>query len=373
MRNAIESSFYVGLLAGLLSLDLTAAAKPPKPTPTPTPAPAGCTTCEIVYSQGANGNTGRSDLMLMTKEGANKTLLLAGASGVANGHPRWAPDADWIAFYTKASDKGSIRVIRKDGTGLTTVASTCVAYPSWVAWRPILSNNGYWLVYLDARKSDGSCIVETSPFRSNLWAVDLGLSLVEPVLIGRRVCLTCALNAQNADLWSFPAWSRDGSHLSALQHRYNSYNSFYIFDVIPDSDDSPSLVDAWPFAPPEFDAEKWSPPVSWGQNNELVFRSDNPNGTDDLLKYEVLLTEEPERLGEETVLVSESSYFFSVGLTWSPDGNQLVGTIGSTGSTSTDGIYVITPETPLSPFSMKLIAPHGSNGVGVPDWKPLVP
>ncbi len=137
MRKDIESSIYVGLLAGLLSLDFVATAKPPKPTPTPTPAPAACTTCEIVYARGANGNTGRSDLMLMRTDGANKTLLLAGASGVAHSYPQWAPDGEWIAFYTNANDKGSVRVIRNNGTGLATVASTCTAYPSWTAWRPV--------------------------------------------------------------------------------------------------------------------------------------------------------------------------------------------------------------------------------------------
>lgn len=365
-------SFVIhGCLAALFSVALAAAAKPPKPTPTPTPVPtpvpAGCTTCEIVYSQGVKGSTGRSDLMLMKKDGTIKTLLLAGATGVANAYPRWAPDAEWIAFYTKASDKGSIRVIRNDGTGLTTVASTCVAYPSWPAWRPILVDNGYWLVYLDARKSDGSCILETSPFRSNLWAVDL--SLGSPVLVGTRVCLTCGLNAQDADFWSFPAWSRDGLHFSALQHRYKVYDNFYVFDAAFDSG-SPALGHAWLFAPPEFDATKMAPPVSWSQENELVFRTDNLDGTHGLLKYEVDLTSEPEVLGDRTVLNSGSSYFFSVGLNWSPDDSQLVGIVGGTGSTSTDGIYVITPG---PPFSMKLLAPQGSAGVGGPDWKPPVP
>lgn len=221
---------------------------------------------------------------------------------------------------------------------------------------------------MDARKSDGSCIVETSPFRSNLWAVDL--SLGSPVLVGNRVCLTCDLNSQDADLWSYSAWSRDGSHLSALDHRYKVYDNFYVFDVTFDSG-SPALGHAWLFSPPEFDAGKMSPPVSWGLENDwLVFRTDNPNGTHDLLKYEVDLTNEPELLGDKTVLTSESTYFFYVGLNWSPDDSQLVGVIGGTGSTSTDGIYVITPG---PPFSVKLIAPKGSTGVGVPDWKPFVP
>lgn len=363
MRKADESPICAVLLTVVLAPGFAAAAKPPKPTPTPTPA--GCTACEIVYAQGADGNTGRSDLMLMRTDGGSKTLLLAGASGVANSYPRWAPDGQWIAFYTKANEKGSVRVIRNDGTGLTTVASTCTAYQSWSAWRPVLGSNGYWLVYSDARNADGSCIAETSPFRSNLWAVDL--SLGAPVLAGRRICLTCGLNAQGTDLWSFAAWSRDGAHLSALQHRYEVYDNFYVFDVTFDSG-SPSLGHAWLFAPPEFDASRMSPPVSWGRKHDgLVFRKDNEDGTHDLLKYEVDLTEEPEVLGDRTVLASESAFFFSVGLRWSPDDSQLVGVVGGTGSTATDGIYVITPG---PPFSMRLIAPHGSTGVSVPDWKP---
>jgi hypothetical protein len=39
--------------------------------------------------------------------------------------------------------------------------------------------------------------------------------------------------------------------------------------------------------------------------------------------------------------------------------------VGSTGSASTDGIYVIT----LNPFSMKLIA-QGSAEYAFPSWKP---
>lgn len=369
MRKVIGFPLGVGLLAGLLSLEFAVAAKPPSPTPTPTPAPTGCTTCEIVYAKKVKtGNTYRGDLLLMKTDGANKTLLLAGARDVVNAYPRWAPDGEWIAFYTKASDKGSIRVIRKDGTGLTTVASTCVVYQSWTAWRPVATNNGYWLVYQDARKSDGSCIVETAPYRSNLWAVDV--SLGSSVLIGSRVCLTCDLNAQDADLWGFPAWSRDGTHLSALQRLHDDYDNFYVFDVSFLSG-SPVLGHAWLFAPPEFEPEKGSPPISWGnQHDWLAFRSDNLDGTDDIQRYEVDLTEEPETLGEKTVLVSGTSYFFSVGLDWSPDDSQLVGVVGGTGSTSTDGIYVITPGTP---FSMQLLAPHGSDSVGGPDWKPLVP
>lgn len=370
MRKLVESPLGVGLMAGLLSMEVSAVAAPPA-KPTPVPPPTGCTSCEIVYTRDAKGNSGQKDLMLMRRDGTNKTLLLAGSSGVANSSPRWAPDARWVAFYTTTTNGNSVRLIRNDGTGLTTVASTCTSYVGRTAWRPVLQSNGYWLVYLDARNSDGSCIVETVPFRSNLWAVDV--SLGSPVITGRRVCLTCNLNALGSDLWVFPAWSRDGSHLSALQHRHGLYDNFYIFDVTfgTTGTDPPVLVSpGWLFTPPEFDPGLMAPPVSWSHwSDSLVFRTDNPGGTHDLLKYEIDLKCDPETLGQRTVLTASSSYFFYPPQ-WSPDDSQLVGQVGGTGSTTTDGIYVITPG---PPFSMTLIAPHGSTPVSSPDWKPPVP
>ena len=165
-----------------------------------------------------NGNSGRTDLMLMKKDGANKTLLLAGASGVAHRAPRWAPDATWIAFYTNAASGNSLRLIRADGTGLTTLVSRCSGASTPPAWRPIPTSNGYWLVYLDARGSDGTCLTSWPPgFTSPGGTSGRSTSArVPPVLAGDPVCLTCDLVAQDGDYWYSPAWSRDGSHLSSI-------------------------------------------------------------------------------------------------------------------------------------------------------------
>lgn len=354
MRKVIRPLFGVGLLAGLLPVAFAAVGKPP------TPPSTGCPTCEIVYTRTpTKGNTGRHDIMLMTKDGASKTLLHAGA----HAGPIWAPDGQWIAFYTYTSPGALMQVIRSDGTGLTTVATTCTTYSGGDAWRPVSVANGYWLVYLDARRSDGSCIVETSPIRSNLWAVNVNLG--SPVLIGSRVCLTCELNPDDADLWVEPAWSRDGNHFSALQHQYGAYDNFYVFDVGFESG-SPALGHAWPFVPPDFDPTFG---VSWAHwSDSAVGRTRAVNATNALMRYEVDIASEPEVLVSQTNLTSGHSNYFDHPR-WSPDDTALVSRVGTTGSTTTDGIYVIT----FYPFSMKLIASSSPDAVGSPDWKPLVP
>jgi hypothetical protein len=355
MRGISNPTVRNGLLATLLPVALAAPAKPPAPPP-----PAGCPTCEIVYTQTPKGSTGRVDLMLMTKDGGSKTLLLAGASGIGQKQPSWAPDGRWIAFYTSAIAGGSVRVIRSDGTGLTTVATTCTNYTGGHAWRPVSVANGYWLVYLDARRSDGSCIVETSPYRSNLWAVDV--SLDPTVLLGGPVCLTCELNPDDADLWVVPAWSRDGNHFSALQHRYGVSDNFYVFDVSFESG-FPVLGHAWPFAPPEFDPTFGASWAHW--SDSAVVKTRAVNATNALMKYEVDLVSEPEQLGSTTNLTAGRANYFDHPR-WSADDTALVSGVGSTGSTATDGIYVIT----LYPFSMKLIASSSPTAVSSPDWKP---
>lgn len=374
MRNACEPSFYVGLLAGLLSLDFAAAAKPPKPTPTPTPTPTACSSCDIVYGRDGSANSGRADLMLMKRDGTTKTLLLAGARGVAHRAPRWAPDATWIAFYTDAASGNSLRLIRADGTFLTTLVTRCSEASTPPAWRPIPTANSYWLVFLDARGSDGACLTSsppgyTSPGR-NLWAVNV--SLGSPVLAGDPVCLTCGLVEQDGDYWDSPAWSRDGSHFSAFQVKRRTTGStyaFHVFDVTFDPAASPVLGHDWLFAPPEFEPPGTVPGGWTHWSDSFVMRTNDANGTFGLQRYELDLGSEPEGILSSTPLATGTRFrFFRP--RWSPDDAQLVDAIRGTGSTSTDGIYVMTPG---PPFSMKLIAPDGSNPLYYPDWKPLVP
>jgi hypothetical protein len=380
MRKVIGFPLGVGLLAGLLSLDFAAAAKPPKPTPTPTPvptpAPTGCTNCEIVYTQATNYTNGPQDLVLIRKDGTSKTVLLAGANNVFHKAPRWAPEGQWIAFITNTTSGSSLRVIKNDSTGVANLVSRCNSYSGQPAWRPIPSSGGYWLVYYDARSTAG-CIASPPPgyntVGQNLWAVHV--SLGAPILTGAPVCLTCGLNAESSDLWTFPSWSRDGLHLSTMQQKREASGvtySFYIFDVTFGSSgtEPPALVSpGWLFPPAELDYPRTSAPVSWAHwSDSFILNPEDADGKDRFIRYEIDLVTVPKSILSRTIIAEQITGKF-LHPTWSADDQQMVDDVASTGSTKTDGIYVIT----LSPFSKKLIASNSPRYVDSPDWKPPVP
>jgi hypothetical protein len=340
--------------------------------------PTGCTGCEIVYTQAVNYTKGPQDLMLMNRDGTNKMTLLSGANDVLHKGPAWSPDGNWIAFTTNTSTSSSIRVIKGDGTGLTTVATRCKTQ-GWFeppAWRRVPSSGGYWLAYLDARSQNG-CLVDSLPGTGmpshNLWAVHV--SLGSPVLAGSPVCLTCDLNAQNLDFWCFAAWSRDGFHFSAFRKTYQTTGKtygFYIFDVTFDaSTGAPALVPAPPFEMPGLNFTREIAPRSWAHwSDSLVVRTNNDaDRTYGLLRYEIDLQSVPKQITGTTVLTTGSSYFMSLPV-WSPDDQQMVDDV-TDNSSGSSGISVITPG---PPFSVKLIAPDRSaKMVDAPDWKPQVP
>ncbi len=356
MPGTVRSLLRIGLLAGSLPLALAA----PGAKPTPPPTPTTCTTCEIVYMKAdtAKNSGGRVDLMLVHQDGTSKTLLLSGGRGVKHEMPEWAPDGEWIAFYTFDSSGRRVQVIKYDGTGLTTVATPCTTSASdVVAWRPVPVANGYWLVYQDARRADGSCILETSPIRANLWAADV--SLGSPVLVSSRVCLTCSLNTDDTDFWPSPSWSRDGYHLTARRNPRRTGAGHFLFDVSFDSG-SPVLGPPLPFAPPELDSISG---VVWGHwSDSIVFRTVSVNAKNDIVEYTVDLASE--QLGTKTNITAGSPYYFARPV-WSACDTALVSDVGSTGSATTDGVYVIIP----SPFSMKLIVQKGGS-FAFPSWKP---
>lgn len=364
MRKITRPPFSFAALAGLLLTALAAFGKPP------TPPPAGCPACEIAYTQAANYTSGPQDLMLMKKDGTSKTVLLSGANNVLHKGPAWAPDGQWIAFITLASGSGSLRAIKNDGTGLTTLVTRCSVRWEQPAWRPIPSSGGYWLVYVDAAGSEG-CFVDPNSPGQNLWAIHV--SLGSPVLAGNRVCLTCSLNTQDLDYWHFAAWSRDGFHLSALQNISDTNGAvisraFHIFDVSFESGD-PVLLPTSLFELPGLDVPKNLPPKSWGHwSDSLVMRTNAADGTHGLVKFEIDLESVPKQITTTTVVTEGITYHFGTPV-WSGDDLQLADDVGGI-SAKADGIYVITPG---PPYSLKLIAPNSPRMVDSPSWKPVRP
>lgn len=361
MRTPRWTPILFWLVAAILLIGSKAdAAKPGVKPPT-----AGCPACEIAYTQANNYTTGPQDLMLMMKDGSSKTLLLAGGGGVLHKAPTWAPDGKWIAFITNADPRSTLRLIRSDGTGLTDIVERCTGAFTNPAWSPVLSGGGYWLVYTAARGADGDCITEPAPGIGwpslNLWAVHV--SLGTPVLFGDPVCLSCAMNPDNQDLWSSHAWTRDGTHFSSLRRRYDASGmtpSFFVFDVTF-ADGVPALVPSAPVELPGFVYPEAAAPSSWAHYRDslLLRKKDAATGTSSLLRLDFDFAGDHAVTGTE-VLTSGTSHNF-IGAVWSPDDTRLV--------YDGNGIYVIT----LAPFSPVLIAPNKPKMVDAPDWRPLVP
>jgi hypothetical protein len=334
--------------------------------------PTGCTGCEIVYTQATDYTKGPQDLMLIRTDGTSKTTLLAGSRGVRHKGPAWAPDGNWIAFTTYTDTASSIRVIRNDSTGLSTLVQRCETALWWdqPTWRPIPSSGGYWLVYLDTRGPNG-CLVDSMPGTGmpshNLWAVHV--SLGTPVIAGDPICLTCSLNTQNLDAWSHAAWTRDGSHLSTFRRTFETTGrtyGFYIFDVTFDgATGAPALVPAPPFELPGSDLAREGAPASWAHLSDsiLMVTTNWADGTHGLVRFEIDLQSVPKQITGTTVLTTGNSYH-NLRPVWSPDDQQMV-------DDGSGGISVITPG---PPFSVKLIARDGGGKmVDSPDWKPQVP
>lgn len=356
MRNVVIALSRTLALGTLLAAAAAAVGKPPSP-----PTQAGCPTCEIAYTQS------NQDLMLMKTDGSTVTKLLSGGSGIQHKGPVWAPGGNWIAFITNADASSTLRLIRSAGTGLTTVVERCTLRWTRPAWNPEPTGGGYWLVYTAARDAEGNCIVAPVPGTSrpseNLWAIHV--SLGSPILLGTPVCLTCQMNPRNQDLWGYLAWSGGGTHLSALQLRYDATGmaaSFYIFDVTM-TGVVPALAPAEPFVLQDFSYPSSSVPASWAHLSDSLFWStkDEATGTHDLRKLDLALSGIHEITGT-TVLTTGSTHNFLEAV-WSPDDSQFVHEEGG-------GIYVTT----IAPFSSKLIAPPGKQGrvLNTPDWKPSV-
>jgi len=368
MSTLLRPVLTIGLALGLLPAALEGATKP-----APEAAAAGCPTCDIVYTQATNYTTGPQDLVLIKKDGTSKTTLLAGSRGVFHKAPSWAPDGQWIGFSTNSTSGNTLRVIKSDGTGSKTLATRCTTSSGHLAWRPVPSSGGYWLVYYDARGAGGCLVTPPSGYTTvgtNLWAVHV--SLGSPVLVGSPVCLTCALNPLSADIWWVTSWSRDGAHLSSLQQKRGGGSvtySFQIFDVSfgTSGSEPPALVSpGWSFSP-MFDYPRTSAPVSWAHwSDSFVLSPEDATGKDTMVKYEIELGSDPKSIRSETLLTQQSPYKF-LHPKWSPDDLQMVDFLVDNSPTKKNGIYVVTLG---PPFSVKLIAPNSPKYVDSPDWKP---
>ncbi len=213
--------FFLGLAlaAGLCAAALEGAPKPKPPAP-----PATCPTCPIVYAQKTLG-LNNSDLVLMQPDGTGKTVILSGGQYETFGSPTFAPDGEWIA----ASGSNSVLdgkfhgiwLVRWNGESPTQALWSCSG-GSNLAWRPVPSATGrYWLVFSDNCGSSG------------LWAVEVDLGTTPPTVSQDKFCLSCE-GSLGLDGWGEPAFSSDGTHLSAHRSMKTPDSPYSYYTIVYD-------------------------------------------------------------------------------------------------------------------------------------------
>lgn len=352
MSKSVKTLLSLGLALGLLLVALAGAAKPPAPPP-PT-----CPMCPIVYSQSASG--GRADLVLMQPDGSQKTLLLAGARNVSHTDPLWAPDGAWISFKSNRDGRIGIWLIRPDGSGLRKLVAPCDASTWWLyaAWRPG-PEPAYWLAYQD--RCGGRVYTD-------VWAVGVNL-LANPIVVSAPACLTCAWNVDGEDSWSQPAWTNDGSHVSArrLLGSTGDYDAEYVlFDFV--DGDAPALE-----SPRALNVRDWGilDPRSirdgaWAHGRNTLIARDVASGS--LWTFEVNVDAPSDGSLVTSALELTAAYpgwsFWDP--CWSPDDDVVL--FGARSEVSW-GLFVAPATQPFSGLSSP-IAPSTAKGqAGFPDWK----
>ena len=150
--------------------------------------------------------TGRQDIWVMDADGSNQRNLTGNAPlDAVRGDPSWSPDGQWIAFTSTgaepAPDRGSIWIMRPDGTGKRRLTSS-EGFDSQPTWSP-----------------DGQRIA-------------FGRA-------GHITIVTVATGAVNALLLPgvqlAPAWSPDGEHFAFLMRpQDNPFGGFDIWTVHSD-------------------------------------------------------------------------------------------------------------------------------------------
>lgn len=350
MSKSVKTLLGLCLALGLLLAALAGAAKPPAPPPTT------CPTCPIVYSLVDSGPSERADLMLMQADGSGKTLLLAGADGIAHEHPAWSPDGEWIAFTSNLDGASGLWLIRKDGSELQKVVSAAWrAKPRWQAGPgPV-----YWLAYVgDA--PDGA-----EPPQVYAVRVEPGATPVA----SEKTCLTCAWS-EAGDGWTDVAFTGDGLHLSALKWAETGDSieriGLFLFDFVgaaPAAIVNPRFIDHAAFG---MACPMGGNHLAWSHAGSTLIAKES-------MSYDfwsIVTDHDSDPLVSASVNLTGSGYgdclFYYP--SWSPDDSRIV-YVARCGKSW--GIFVAPVTLPFVHPAAPIATSNSRSQATAPDWKPV--
>ena len=345
MSKMVRALLNIGLALGLLFVALHGEAKPPAPPPT-TPT---CPTCPIVYVQTTTSQN-RSDLMLMQADGSQKTVLLSGAKGVRHGNPSWAPDGDWIAFTSNQGGVHRLWFVRRDGAYPTPVLTPCGSASS-LAWRPVpaAATGKHWLAY------SANCGAW------DLWAVEVDLDTVPPEVSSGPFCLTCNESSGAYD-WGEPAWTGDGTHLTAVRGESPYVYSYVMFDF--DANTS-TLENGRTIELPGLGNAYVNGDWAHSTNRLAAAVHSFDLGTDDLWWFD--FDRDAGTITDSGCLTGFDDEFAYESVQWSPGGTQL---LFWARSVELGGGYFVSPLTGFARPAMPILSNTRNTMFRGADWKP---